>query len=114
MLTPTADPGLAGVLALGGGPNASQTCALSATGGVCWGLGDEGQLGGTTSQSRPVAVAGLPGLSAVAISAGGSHTCFLYASGTVSCMGANYQGRLGRVTAPLELRPIGVAGLPPP
>src|SRR5439155_200263 len=80
------------------------TCALLQDGTVrCWGENDVGQLGnGTTDPSpgspstfnpTPVTVSGIT--TAVAISAGGWHTCALLRDGTVQCWGQNTYGQLG-------------------
>lgn len=75
------------------------TCALLAGGTVsCWGDNQFDQLGsGTTAQfsSTPVAISGLT--AAVAISAGGAHTCALLANSTVKCWGLSANGQLGGV-----------------
>ena len=71
------------------------TCALKAGGeALCWGSNRYGQLGdGTTvSRSTPVAVQGLH--DAVALAAGGYHTCALTRS-LVKCWGWNRAGQLG-------------------
>src|SRR5438034_7035527 len=77
------------------------TCALPGDGTVrCWGQNDLGQLGnGTVSPTAdtpnptPVTVSGIT--TAVAISAGGWHTCALLQDGTVRCWGDNTWGELG-------------------
>jgi alpha-tubulin suppressor-like RCC1 family protein len=71
---------------------------------VCWGLNDFGQLGngrtgpgtcmsGQACSTRPMAVAGLTGATAVA--AGTSHSCALLSSATVECWGDDRYGQLG-------------------
>ena len=81
---------------------ANHSCALMANGTVrCWGAGASGQLGyGNTfnigDDETPSAV--LPivlGRSAVAISAGGSHTCARLDDGSLRCWGLGTSGRLG-------------------
>jgi cysteine-rich repeat protein len=79
----------------------SHTCALLAEGLVrCWGDNQYGQLGlanvtdMTTQQPYQHDVVKL-GSPAVAIAAGGNHTCALMADGTVRCWGVNDAGQLG-------------------
>lgn len=74
------------------------TCALiTADGSVkCWGYNGYGQLGDGTDTNRlvPTLVDGL-GAPAIAISAGGNHTCALLNDGTIQCWGDNSDGELG-------------------
>ena len=80
-------------------------CAILDTGAVkCWGHGEDGQLGlGDTNDRDDANELGdaLPavdlgkGSRAVAVSAGGLHTCALLATGAVKCWGENRQGQLG-------------------
>jgi alpha-tubulin suppressor-like RCC1 family protein len=75
-------------------------CALSSAGDVaCWGANGTGQLGDGSSvdSSVPVPVKALKG-TAVAVSAGGDHTCALTAAGRVECWGWNRFGQLGNGT----------------
>src|SRR2546426_927975 len=80
------------------------SCALLQDGTVrCWGQNDLGQLGNGTSDPvpnnpstfnpTPVTVSGIT--TAVAISAGGWHTCALLQDGTVRCWGDNTYGQMG-------------------
>ena len=102
------------------------TCALLGDGTVqCWGENDFGQLGNgtsdpvpgspTTVNPTPVAVSGIT--SAVAISAGGWHTCALLRDGTIQCWGQNTYGQLGDgspITRPAPGRsstPVTVTGI---
>lgn len=108
------DPGSVGAVALGGPAKAisagtAHTCALLEDGSVrCWGYGGgglpmDGRLGyGDTKNvgdnETPAAVAPVKlgaGRTAVAISAGGEHTCALLDDKTVKCWGRNQSGQLG-------------------
>jgi cysteine-rich repeat protein len=84
----------------------SHTCAILNDGSVkCWGDNDWGQLGlGRTDRfgTSPGRMGdGLPavdlgsGRTAVAISAGGYHTCAILDDGSVKCWGLNGSGQLG-------------------
>ena len=82
------------ILAVGGG----HACASAVnTGGVvCWGKGGSGQLGnggtGDDDTATPVAnVGGYP----ESLTAGGYHTCALFASPNVQCWGSDDFGQLG-------------------
>jgi alpha-tubulin suppressor-like RCC1 family protein len=78
---------------------ASHVCGILLSGTyACWGNNSSGQLGNGTTISRASPQAGFPNLvtNAVAIAAGGSHTCVLLATNEVSCWGANFSGQLGR------------------
>jgi alpha-tubulin suppressor-like RCC1 family protein len=85
-------PGLT-TLAVG----AYHTCALRPTGAVvCWGLNTDGQTGSTavTTRSEPPKPA-MGITNAVAVAAGGYHTCALIGDGTVQCWGNNKEGEIG-------------------
>jgi alpha-tubulin suppressor-like RCC1 family protein len=88
-------PGLSGVITLSSG--AYHTCALQQGGTTqCWGENEDGQLGTGVAggdQSMPQTVVGLS--NAVALSAGGYHTCALQSGGAVQCWGENWDGQLG-------------------
>ncbi len=95
---------LAGHTALAISAGAAHTCALLDDHTVrCWGLGDEGRLGyGNTNNVGDVQTPGSvgpvdlgAGRTAVAISAGGSHTCAVLDNGTVRCWGFGLYGQLG-------------------
>ena len=106
-------PGTVGPVDLGAGHTAraisageDHTCAILDDGTVrCWGFGGAGRLGygntgnvGDGSRDPSVAAAGpvdLGGQPAMAISAGGSHTCALLRGGAVRCWGYGGNGRLG-------------------
>jgi alpha-tubulin suppressor-like RCC1 family protein len=75
----------------------NHSCARRADRTVwCWGRNESGQIG-TGSTSRGVdSAAQVQGLSdAVAVTAGGSHSCARRADGTVWCWGGNVSGELG-------------------
>jgi len=62
---------------------------------VCWGAGDFGQLGDNlaTSSSSPVLVEGLG--PAIAVTAGGLHSCGIEIGGQAKCWGKGEDGQLG-------------------
>jgi alpha-tubulin suppressor-like RCC1 family protein len=82
------------------------TCALLDNGAVkCWGANSGGQLGlgdidnrgdvpGEMGDALPTVDLG-NGRSAMALAAGGTHTCALLDNGAVKCWGANSSGQLG-------------------
>jgi len=89
------------------------TCALLGSGEIeCWGADRFGQLGDGRSNDRegPVRVQGLQG-AAIAISAGGRHTCAVLARGQVECWGANYSGQLGNGRIQDRAGPVRVRGV---
>ena len=96
----------------------SHNCALLDDGSVaCWGMNSPyGPLGDgtTTDRHTPTLTASLGvGRTAVAISAGGSHTCALLDDGSIACWGSNYYGGLGDGTttdrhAPTQTASLGV------
>jgi len=102
-------PGSVGPVDLGPGRRAvaisaggNFTCALLDNGRVrCWGDGSAGELGyGNTDRigddEKPGSVGPVAlGRKAVAISAGGAHTCALLDNGRVRCWGSGFAGELG-------------------
>ena len=103
-------PGSVGPVSLGSGreavaitAGAAHTCALLDNGTVrCWGFGGSGRLGtgstnsvGDNETPGSVPAVDLGGHEAIAVSAGGSHTCALLDDGTVRCWGFGGSGRLG-------------------
>ena len=104
-------PELAGPVDLGPGRTAKaisagqdHVCAILDNGSVeCWGNGTNGELGyGTTGSvgatQTPGSVGAVdlgPGRTAVAIAAGGDHTCALLDNGTVKCWGYGAYGETG-------------------
>ncbi len=98
-LAPVTVTGLVDAIAIATGSN--HTCALLVDGTArCWGANYYGQLGNNTTNvdsSTPVTVTGLA--DAVAITAGGNHTCAVLADGTARCWGWNNDyGQLGNGT----------------
>ncbi len=109
----TQTPGSAGPVDLGPGRTAKaiaagalHTCAILDDGSVrCWGYGANGQLGyantsnvGDTPATTPDKVGPVDlgaGRTAVAISAGGAHTCAILDDGSVRCWGYGGDGELG-------------------
>ncbi len=104
-------PGLVAPVALGPGRTAKaisagtdHTCAIRDDGTVlCWGNGADGRLGyGNTSNvgdtQTPASIGPVDlgaGRTAVAISAGGAHTCAWLDNGSLRCWGYGANGRLG-------------------
>jgi alpha-tubulin suppressor-like RCC1 family protein len=84
----------------------NHTCALLDTGYVrCWGLGTSGQLGYSAFYNTYLGDNELPtapgagdvstGSKVLQVSAGGTHTCVLLATGDIKCWGSNASGQLG-------------------
>ena len=75
------------------------TCAILDDGSVsCWGYNNKGQLGDgtTTERNTPTQTSSLgTDRTAVAIDAGGYHTCAILDDGSVSCWARNNYGQLG-------------------
>jgi alpha-tubulin suppressor-like RCC1 family protein len=84
------------------------------TGGTVWAAGRNkyGQLGDGTQIDRrsPVELASL-GSDNAAVAAGGIHTVYLKAGGTVWAAGRNYQGELGDGTRQGRVTPVEIASL---
>lgn len=82
------------LLAVGG----EHACASDlTTGGIlCWGQGGSGQLGNsdTSNRSTPVKVSNVGGYPE-SLTAGGFHTCALFATPNVQCWGSDDFGQLG-------------------
>jgi alpha-tubulin suppressor-like RCC1 family protein len=105
--SPVAVPGLSNVAAIAAG--SYHTCALTYAGAVeCWGRNLSGQLGDNkacgNSCPAPTIVSGLSG--AVAITAGGDHTCALTNLGAGECWGDNSSGELGDGTTTERDSPV--------
>jgi alpha-tubulin suppressor-like RCC1 family protein len=92
----------------------SHTCIVKSDGSVmCWGEGENGQLGNGGKDPSLVPVAVTMPVKAVAVSAGERSTCALAATGAVYCWGANELGQLGTGSPNDEPNPspIIVAGI---
>jgi alpha-tubulin suppressor-like RCC1 family protein len=100
--------GLSGAASISAG--GSHTCALVVGGTAkCWGYNAYGQLGDNTVTTRTKPTNLVSGLSgAIAISAGGNHTCALISNGTVKCWGLNTSGQLGDGTTTNRHVPVTV------
>ena len=91
------------------------TCAILDDGSVsCWGNNGNGQLGDGTYSDRntPAQTASLgEGRTAVALAAGGWHTCAILDNGSVSCWGQNSYGMVGDGTDTNRLTPTQTSSL---
>ena len=79
----------------------SHTCAVIESGEMyCWGLNADSQLadGTTTFKKVPVKSQFPPGIGAVLVASGDSHTCIVSNQSTVYCIGSNDKGQLGDAT----------------
>src|SRR5205814_142039 len=99
--TPVAGKGLTNAVGIAAG--GIHSLALLADGtDQCWGYNSNGQLGhgSNINAANPAVASGLSSVTnAVAISAGGFHSCAVLANGTVKCWGDNGNGQLGNGTA---------------
>ena len=91
------------------------TCAILDNGSVsCWGNNGNGQLGDGTyfDRNTPAQTASLgEGRTAVALAAGGWHTCAILDNGSVSCWGQNSYGMVGDGTDTNRLTPTQTSSL---
>lgn len=110
---PVSVAGISNATALSGG--VGHFCALLATGSVqCWGgnfanaLGHVGQVG---DSALPLNVTNIT--TAVAVSAGGGHSCAVLQNQTVQCWGDNTSGQLGAnpASGTNSATPLTVAGI---
>ncbi len=87
------------------------TCAILNNGSVsCWGYNSNGPLGDgtTTDRNTPTYVDLGDDRTAVAIAAGGWHTCAILDNGSVSCWGGGGNGEVGAGTTGLFSSPVNV------
>ena len=113
------DAGPAAMLSAGG----QHTCAVNAAGGLwCWGSNVDAQLASATAVASlvPLQISIAAGSRAVAVAAGGVHTCALFQSaapGTtaseVLCWGNDSHGQLGAAGAAMTPTPVTVPHLAP-
>ena len=92
---------------------ALHSCALPGDGTVrCWGANVDGQLGNGTLVDSPVPVSVGGGVTtAVAVTAGDSHSCALLSDRSLVCWGSNSSGQLGDGTTLDSQLPVAVQGL---
>ena len=97
---------------------AYHVCAIRFGAIFCWGSSSDGQLGRGTTPSPgqdPSSVFGVR-LSALAIAAGGFHSCAILGDGSVNCWGLGADGQLGNGVSGGEVRavvPVVVTGIGP-
>ena len=87
------------------------TCATRASDGevMCWGRGQEGQVGDNTATQRNVPTSTNPALKqAYDISARGSHTCAWMGTCSAKCWGDNTDGQLGNGTTVNASAPVSI------
>ena len=107
-LTPTAVTMPAGVSFTSLAVGWIHACGLTAAGAAyCWGNNDDGQIGDSTTTSRPIPTAvSMPvGVTFTMLAVGSVHTCGVTQEGAVYCWGANHRGRLGDGTTTNRLTP---------
>jgi alpha-tubulin suppressor-like RCC1 family protein len=87
---------------------------VSGGGLVCWGSNLQYQLGRPTQAAVNPTAAPVSGISgAVAVGAGGDHTCAIVTGGAMQCFGGNDNGQLGNGTGgsgQTSSTPVGVSG----
>ncbi|MBF0286971.1 MAG: hypothetical protein HQM14_04065 [SAR324 cluster bacterium] len=88
------------------------TCAvLEGRNLLCWGKGNQGQIGnGSTEDIRtPVAVPGIN--NAAQVSLGEDHSCVLLNNGSLKCWGRGSEGQLGNGSTNSITTPVDVSGI---
>ncbi|MCC6707925.1 MAG: RCC1 repeat-containing protein [Gammaproteobacteria bacterium] len=79
---------------------------------ICWGAGTNGQLGNGGLSNHSTANSTAVGLlNAVAVAAGGTHSCALLVDGTGRCWGNNSAGAMGNGNTLQQVTPTFVGGL---
>ena len=94
--------------------NSDKSCAVLKSGSAqCWGIIDLLERGSDyTMNMQTLEPVNIPGISsAIAISAGGSHSCVLLRDGTIQCWGDNSYGQLGDGTHNGYGLPVNVLGI---
>ncbi|MDO9087214.1 MAG: hypothetical protein Q7U53_13490 [Anaerolineaceae bacterium] len=115
-LTPVDVVGLTGEVVIDISAGDDHTCALTDEGEVkCWGSDIFSQLGDETDNTYsniPVDVYGFDDIGevAIAISAGGHHTCVITSEDGIKCWGNNSDGQLGDKTTAERNTPVVVYG----
>ena len=110
--TPTAAIGVTGATWLGGGT--SHNCAVVATGVLCWGDDDNGQLGDGNGSGGAV---GTPQAATALtfkpsdIQGGADYTCAIDPSGAVWCFGTGGAGQMGSGSLSGSSKPVKVLSL---
>jgi len=109
--TPASVTNVSNATAIGaGGPN-GHSCASISDGTVkCWGANNSGQTGKpltTATVLAPAAVTNLTG--AIAVAAGGSHSCAVVWLGAVRCFGLGTSGQLGNGATTTSASPVTVS-----
>jgi alpha-tubulin suppressor-like RCC1 family protein len=125
--TPVAVPLPEGVTATAITSGGYHVCVATSAGGVlCWGRGEEGELGDGTDKASwtPVPVDLPEGVTVTAIASESFHTCALTSTGSVLCWGFNGNAQLGDGTfegpetcvaeLPCSTVPVAVSGLKGP
>ncbi len=86
---------LADAVEIAAGDN--HTCARTSSGNVfCWGANSSGQIGDGTHDTRLEPIVDAPSfVNAIAIAAGGAHTCAIKNDQSVFCWGSDSAGQLG-------------------
>ena len=111
---------LTGVKAIAAGPSHNCVIFMGADTLLCWGLSTNGRVGSgdSVTYKQPTSVCKTGSVSggdctsfnsAVAVTAGGAHSCALIADGTVWCWGSDSSGQLGNgSTTADQLNPVQV------